>query len=120
MKGKEPDPKKEQLWKSLMQSRVELFANALRLYDAYATFVTEVEKPTRFRPLLSYAIIVALPLDAVYLQIWALLCFDEIIGFHRELVSHTKGTLITRDNADAFRSLLYMYSRNTDNAVSDK
>lgn len=85
-------------------------SNAIFLMDSYAQFISEDKVQYQHYPLLGFLVVVRLRVEAVYLQIWGLLYFEEILALHKKLISRTTGTMISKDNADAFRTIMYEHS----------
>ena len=112
MPGRGNGPRVTKLWNSLNNSRAMLMSNAITLMDAYAEF-TKVKVQDQDLPLLGGCVVSCLCVEAVYLQIWGLISFEGVLGFHRKLISRTNGTMISIENANAFRTLLYEHSSNS-------
>ena len=112
MAGRPNSPRVDKLVNSLVESRAKLMSNAIVLMDAYAEF-TKSKVQNQDLPLLRWFIHSCLLIDAVYLQIWGLLSFEDILAMHRKLISRTTGTMISKDNADAFRTIMFEYSSST-------
>ncbi len=85
-------------------------SNAIVLMDSYAEFISEDKVQSQHLPLLRILMVVCLQVDAVYLQIWGLLSFEDILALHRKLISRTTGTMISEENADAFRTIMFEHS----------
>ena len=85
-------------------------SNAIFLMNAYAEFISEGKVQSQHFSLLGILVVVRLRVEAVYLQIWGLLSFEDILALHRKLISRTTGTMISEENADAFRTIMFEHS----------
>ena len=113
MSGRPNSPRVDKLVNSLVESRAKLMSNAIVLMDSYAEFISEDKVQSQHLPLLRILMVVCLQVDAVYLQIWGLLSFEDMLALHRKLISRTTGTMISKDNADAFRTIMFENSSST-------